>query len=377
MTTNSDRLIGVDVLRALAIIGVLACHLALTHASMQATDPIDAWASRVAPAGGYGVVLFFAISGFVITRTTRRRDGTLAQIRINSFYSRRIGRIFPALALSIALGVFALIIISAGSVRTRSTLTGDTPFTIDFWLSIFTFTFNYYRAAAIINGHDFGLHWIVLWSLSVEEQFYLFFPLIARLSVSRPKFWLVLGLLVICGVSVRTAVQLSGASEGWVIITPACVDALAIGVAAAAAPSFPYPKEWVPRAVAVGCVMLILGFVSGVWAAKPLLVALGAALIMLCCQNGGVFTSRLWLPWARIGRVSYGIYLFHPLVLYCLWPLMQTLPYLPALALFVGASTLVAEVSFAVVEQPAARWLRARWPSSSAVESRPSAAKQV
>src|SRR5437762_9338002 len=104
----SNRLPGIDVLRAAAVIAVLACHIQRPGLLEQSPiGTLDQIAAGLGDRGRYGVVLFFAISGFVIARTVVQRDGDLQGMRVGAFYLRRIARIWPALLLSIALGIVA------------------------------------------------------------------------------------------------------------------------------------------------------------------------------------------------------------------------------------------------------------------------------
>jgi peptidoglycan/LPS O-acetylase OafA/YrhL len=358
---RSDRLVGIDVLRAIAIITVLACHLRFSGFTQPPEIWIDSLAWILASAGGCGVILFFTISGFVITRTVTQRDGELSRMRAGAFYLRRVARLGPALGLSLALGVLMLSTAYHGQKAAEVVLFGNFPFTPAFWLSIATFTFNFEYAFAALTGHHLGLHWAILWSLSVEEQFYFLFPALTRLARVRTKFWVVAALLIVLSSFSRAAFH-AQVPQVWIYPTPDCVDALVIGVTAAALPGFRLPRSRALCGAAFGLFVLGLGFLASAndpawWTAKPLLIAIGAALIMLCCQNGAVFTDRLWLPFARIGRVSYGMYLFHPLMLYCLAPVLHGVPFFPALAMYVAMTTLVAEISFAAIERPLGRWI--------------------
>lgn len=375
MATQPKRLVGIDVLRAFAIISVLAMHLCATGLLRLPTNRLSGQIWRTALNGNDGVILFFAISGFVIARTVIERDGALSRIRIGAFYLRRVARIGPALALSIALGIFALLVMHRGSRAADFVVFGNANFGPLFWASIATFTFNLVRAGAALGEHGWGLHWGVLWSLSVEEQFYLFFPLVMWWVTTRSRLFAIFAALIATGVLTRLAIY-AWAREVWMLPTPACVDVLAVGVAATMLPRASWSRKWALRGGVVGLLLLEAGFLLTAWApavwkgvawtASPLGTAVGAVLVMLCCQNGEIFTHRIWAPFARVGRVSYGIYLFHPLVLYLLWPILHGMTLLPALALFLAASTLAAEISFALVEQPASRWIRGRWASRGA-----------
>jgi peptidoglycan/LPS O-acetylase OafA/YrhL len=155
MVDDSRRLVGIDVLRAIAVIGVLAGHLRAIPGLFQLPQGgLEGAAWRLTEVGAYGVVLFFAISGFVITRTTARRDGDLAHMRVGAFYVRRIARIWPAFLLSVAFGIVALLAASRSSPAAIIFIFGNAPFTPAFWLSIATFTFNFANALAALSGQQ-------------------------------------------------------------------------------------------------------------------------------------------------------------------------------------------------------------------------------
>jgi peptidoglycan/LPS O-acetylase OafA/YrhL len=159
---HSKRLPGLDGLRAIAIIAVVVYHL----------DP--AWL----PGGFLGVDLFFVISGFLITKllldqAKAGRDGVLGRMR--DFYGRRARRILPATVLVVGILV-PVAIGSTGLVRLEG---GDA-------LAGLGFATNWWQ---IIEGRDYFATWAApsslqhLWSLAIEEQFYLLWPALITLIV--------------------------------------------------------------------------------------------------------------------------------------------------------------------------------------------------
>ena len=147
---------GLDGIRAIAVMLVIIAHLGLDH---------------IIP-GGFGVTVFFFISGFLITRLLLAETGAKGKIALGQFYIRRFLRPLPA--LYVMLVVTGIILIAMG----------DMP---KLWEAVtaFTYTGNYYyvwlafQDAAAITATDLRIApWEHLWSLAVEEHFYLLFPLV-------------------------------------------------------------------------------------------------------------------------------------------------------------------------------------------------------
>jgi peptidoglycan/LPS O-acetylase OafA/YrhL len=134
---------GLDVLRAICALAVFFFHCGL------------------ADFGWLGVQIFFVISGFLITRSLgSRQEGTASQ-RMVAFYGRRARRILPPLYL------YLLILAPFAFLPQRQLIDG--------WLAAVTFTYNFYNLTSSFLNTRFLSH---LWSLAVEEQFYLVFPLL-------------------------------------------------------------------------------------------------------------------------------------------------------------------------------------------------------
>src|SRR4051794_36677121 len=140
-----------DGVRAFAVLGVIATHAGFSHLR----------------AGGFGVYVFFVLSGYLITHLLATEREATGRLSLRRFYARRALRLLPALALLlIASAVWAL---ADGGPTAERTLRGI-PF-------VALYVGNWANAASPIGGdYDLGLlgH---TWSLSVEEQFYLLWPL--------------------------------------------------------------------------------------------------------------------------------------------------------------------------------------------------------
>jgi peptidoglycan/LPS O-acetylase OafA/YrhL len=221
---DGSRISALDGLRGIAILAVLVHHY--YQAFLPGTDNwLDRNSLRIAGIGWAGVDLFFVLSGFLIT-------GILLDARagggsyFKAFYARRFLRIFPAYYLF--LFVLFFVLPNVGSLRDRADLHAIVNDQIWFW----TYTNNINSSihlnvqyGAFVNGH--------LWSLAVEEQFYLFWPLVVLLAGRR-------GLAPVCLVLIAFAFLTRVAiREQWLPVfnnniaayamTPARLDSLAIG----------------------------------------------------------------------------------------------------------------------------------------------------
>ncbi|MCX6351904.1 MAG: acyltransferase [Bacteroidetes bacterium] len=199
---NKEYYIQLDGLRFFAILSVLICHW------------ISYSAIGLLPFGSFGVNLFFVLSGYLITNILllSRSENELHQrkhwISLKQFYIRRILRIFPIYYLLI----FLVIILNL--LPTKE---------ISWWL--LTYGINYYIAIPHINYGNFG-H---LWSLGVEEQFYIFYPFLI-FFLPKKYIYKSLWILIIAGILSRLILYLSGAYYNslysWL---PCCLDAFGMG----------------------------------------------------------------------------------------------------------------------------------------------------
>ncbi len=167
------RLDGIDVLRGLSIVAVILLHMwirfSFVGVKLGGRWP-RTWSHLVFFNGGNGVTTFFAISGFLITFTSLRRFGSLRQLRPAVFYRIRFARIVPLLVLLLAV-LSALHLAHVNDFRINERF-----FTLPRALfAALTFHLNWLEAA---RNKYLPACWTVLWSLSIEEMFYLFFPLI-------------------------------------------------------------------------------------------------------------------------------------------------------------------------------------------------------
>lgn len=295
---------GLDVVRALAILAVM-CHHWL---------PADWLVNRVQDETANGVHLFFVLSGFLITQILlRARDGvgrgssTLGRT-LYAFYGRRFLRIFPAYYLVLLLGV------ALGFPSVREAVG---------WHASYLSNVYYYRARRFDGPAS------VFWTLSVEEQFYLAWPALVLL-VPRRHLGKTLVATVAVGVVARTGGHLG---DGWLnILTPACLMFLGGGgLLAYANRSDRLADPVVRRRLRVAAAACGLVVLAGLVAAhRP--SAHGAALArwvkvvnqplmtyLFCfavyeivrCPGAARPAGRAARPLVFVGRISYGLYLYH------------------------------------------------------------------
>ncbi len=161
---------GLDGIRAISVLIVVAAHLGFAH---------------ILP-GGFGVTVFFFISGFLITRLLIAEQEKKGKIDLPNFYARRFIRLYPALLFM----VFGTMIFYA--------LRGyGSPTVAESLAAIFYFT-NFYQINAFNTGYSPLMSWTQLWSLAVEEHFYMLFPLLvmfAGLAWRKLHIW-VLAILI-------------------------------------------------------------------------------------------------------------------------------------------------------------------------------------
>jgi peptidoglycan/LPS O-acetylase OafA/YrhL len=323
----TPRFDGVDLLRGLSIIAVILLHgqirLYYTYSiSIRTLLPrpifhVLFWQ------GGNGVTVFFAISGFLITLTSLRRFGSLAKMRAKTFYRIRFARIAPLLLLLLAV-LSVLDLVHAEGFRinpARETL----PRAL---LAALTFHVNWYEA---VHGY-LPANWDVMWSLSIEEMFYLFFPLacvlLARRRRGMPVFVALLLAFVAMGPFARTVWGGNGIWQGTSYlggmsgIALGCLTALVMDWLQRANPKWMSGKLLLGIQIA-GAAAILLIVIWPPWHWMHMLgrsgtddtaLGVGTCLVML----GSVLRGRAGRAWTApirwFGRHSYEIYLTHEFV---------------------------------------------------------------
>ncbi len=368
-TRSWMRLDGVDLLRGLAIFFVLMNHvnMRLLLAHVPYTDGLPAQlVSSLVWNGQFGVQIFFAVSGFLITSTALRRWGSLARVSIPDFYLLRFARIAPLLL--VLLGVLSILDLVHLKYFIISPKTGGLGRAL---LAAFTFHVNVLEAR---RGY-LPPSWDILWSLSVEEMFYLFFPLVCRL-LARGK--LLIGFLlifVVLGPFGRTA--FANGNEVWKEYSYlGGMDAIAFGCLTAMLASkirFSRRALWSLGGFGTTLLVFILGFSirAGSWGLARsgldmTFIAVGTCMIIAVAAQTQWRSPRFVSPLRNLGQRSYEVYLTHMFVVLAFFQLFVTAgkPIRAVPTLFI-VTILVSGVAGELVAryyaEPMNRLLRRRW----------------
>ncbi|MCG3169186.1 MAG: hypothetical protein CALGDGBN_00699 [Pseudomonadales bacterium] len=305
--------------------------------------------------GGFvGVDVFFVISGFLITSIIYREMVT-GTFSFAQFYDRRIRRLFPALFTVIAAtSIAALWLLMPGDLLAyaRSVIAA----------TLFGANLLFWRTSGYFDEPAEMKPLLHAWSLSVEEQFYIFFPVMLLLLVRRsPKHLralLVIAAFLSFAASVVAVKRLPDAAfylplfRAWELLLGALV---AIQVLP------PPAKHWQRDAVSVFGLMLILYAVfalsdeSTFPGFNALYPAIGTALIIYAgsAGHGSIIGKALsWRPLVLIGLISYSLYLWHwPLIVFTKHYVANELVLLEKLGL-VLAALLLAALSWRFIERP-------------------------
>jgi peptidoglycan/LPS O-acetylase OafA/YrhL len=319
-TPGPGRLAGVDVLRGLCILSVVLhhIHLRFTTAKYPVDDVLPATLNRVLFWSGlYAVITFFVISGFLITGLSLRRWGALGTLDVGRFYRMRLARILPCLLLVLAI----LSLLHALGVPGAEMRPGRATLERSLFAAL-TFHMNW------LEGH-FGWSapaWGTLWSLSVEEVFYVAFPLACLLVRSERLLACALLVLIVAGPVNRVVYADDQPWGAYAYLS--CFDGIAFGCLAALVAASVKPSgralrtSLVTGAVIAVSVILFTNeddYHSGLARCGLNVTALeaGVALMLMPLAAGvGDRVLSRGTAWLRhLGRWSYEIYLFHMLPL--------------------------------------------------------------
>lgn len=334
----------IDGLRAVAIVPVVLFHFGIS--------PF---------AGGFvGVDVFFVISGYLITSLVAAEitDGTFSLVR---FYERRVRRIFPALFAMLAIVTVAACVLLF-------------PFDLVYYAkslcatALFAANFEFWRETGYFDVLSNQKPLIHLWSIAVEEQFYLLFPALLLLIGTRRRVRLasVIGILFasLC-FSIWAAMHAKAAgfyllpSRAWELMAGAV---LALGGIPTIRSRFWREAAGILGIALIGYAIIALSPETPFPGAYALLPCAGAALVIHSGRGDETVVRKVLAlrPLVFIGLISYSLYLWHwPIYVLARYVLFRDLS-LAERCVLIAVSFLLATLSWHFVEQPLRRPVRRR-----------------
>jgi len=367
---------GLDGLRAISVVAVIVYHAGVVFADG------DSWL----PGGFFGVEVFFVVSGYLITSLLLEEQGASGGVSLRNFWMRRARRLFPALAaMLVAVASWAAF---WGSAEQTSQLRRDLPWSILYagnWGQILG-DVPYYSGDPPLLRH--------VWSLAVEEQWYLVWPLafVALMGLSRARRARIVAGLGVAAMVLTAWLSFGGAQlrspigliDGvdrvnfMYLSTPTRASGLLLGAAAA----FVW-RPWRRRqevsaesarrldvVAALGIVVLVAAFAfahlpeSYVYRwLLPLVTVASLALTAIVVVPASTRIGRVmsWRPLVEIGRRSYGLYLWH-------WPVFVIAggtgsadASAARVTIAVVATVIVSELCYRFVETPVRKGALGRW----------------
>ncbi len=364
---ESDHIQGLDGLRALSVVAVLLYH---AHWG---------WAS-----GGFlGVEVFFVISGFLITGLLLKEHARKGRIQLGAFLLRRARRLLPALfALLLCVTVYGWLLLDTESSQFRPDLVASLLYGEN-WYQILSGSSYFADQGLPLLRH--------LWSLAVEEQFYVVWPILvaACLAIRKTRIWtLVVVTLILAGASgflahrladpFNLSARLASESLNRVYLgTDTRALGLLLGALLAMGLSAGRGRSQAPRWIGIAVDVLAFGALAGLgiivssvdvqapWLYRGGFVLVDVLTLILLFSLVSPTASWMrnllrWAPLEWLGKRSYGLYLWH-------WPVFRLLRpdqggfLAPSLCVLV--TLVLTELSYRVIEVPIRsqgflQWLR-------------------
>lgn len=348
---NRRYLRGVDGVRAWAVLAVLVYHLD----------------ERWLPGGFLGVDLFFVISGYLITDQLQKWFSERRTVPLRTFWVRRARRLIPAVAVTVVVTTAAATVIRPALVSGIG----------DDLLAAATFTSNWWNIASgtsYFAGFGEPSLFLHLWSLAVEEQFYLVWPVVfvIVMRIGRSRVCAILaGAGAFASLAAMIVLYEPGADASRIYYG---TDTHAFGLLAGTALALALPSAWVTTvaqarrrafdvvglvgaAVLTVMVVLVDGSNRFLYSGGFGLVTVASGAVVLgAVADGGWFARTLRLrPLRWIGLRSYGIYLWHMPVIVLLNAAVPGMATLFFVAAAISISLVAAALSFRFVEEPIRR----------------------
>ena len=334
-----------DGLRGIAVLAVMTFHFSMFSGIPANTLPLAVW-HGLSSAGWIGVDLFFVLSGFLITGILH--DSKASTTYFRTFYARRSLRIFPLYYGVLAAFFLVLPFVFPGSAAVQS----NTSSQLWYWTHLS-------NMQIALEGWETSSFYIVhFWSLAVEEQFYLVWPIVVLLLTGR-RLIRFCGAVIAFSLLLRIYLFASGEGVAAFVLMPARMDTLAFGAVLAIGMRDPgvyaqFRRYWRPLAAlcATGLCALLLwrgaldktdpvtgtvGFtlLAGLFSA----IMFFAVTAMPGSRSGRLLSSR---PLRFFGKYSYALYVFHQPV-----SLVMTALGLPLALAQLGAPEFITHVAYA------------------------------
>jgi peptidoglycan/LPS O-acetylase OafA/YrhL len=340
----------IQALRAVAVLGVVLFHL---------------WPDRI-PGGYIGVDVFFAISGFLITSHLVREIKATGRIALSQFYARRIRRLLPAAMLVLAATLVSVILLvpRAQFHLFLTQIAASALYCVNWVLA--ANSVDYFAADDAVSPVQ---HY---WSLSVEEQFYLIWPILLLLAVvvtrraspavrGRVIFGLLTVIFAVCLVysifataDSQQFAYFSTPAHGWEFAAGGMLAIVLPRVAPTVIPRLRAVGGWLGFAAIAASMFIFTG--DSPFPGYIALLPIGGVILVMASATDGISWSPYRLirfrPVQFIGDVSYSLYLWH-------WPIIVLVPYVTGVVLhsldkvgILAVSILLAYVTKRVIEDP-------------------------
>jgi peptidoglycan/LPS O-acetylase OafA/YrhL len=352
-----------DVLRFFAFFSVFVAHLE------QAPNPLSAPPTKlkllhaytlVRESGAFGMCIFFLLSAYLITELLIRERTSTGDIHLGAFYTRRVLRIWPLYFAAVFAGYFAGLLLPQFHLSLA-------------WVAAFVFLAgNWYTGRINYAPSTVG----ALWSISLEEQFYLLWPSIAKFGGIRALTGFA-SLTIPVGYAVLFYLSGKGVRMQPSLWTNSFIQFSFFGIGALIALALHSRSFSVPMPLRVflfgsGVLLWLVSnryfHVNGVfYEARPWLVSCGLGLVTVACififlSLFGISRALLPPQLIYLGKISYGLYVFHlpcrEVAAWLLGGIRHGLLFRPLLQMVL--TILVASVSYRYFEKPFLR-LKARF----------------
>ncbi|HVY84895.1 MAG TPA: acyltransferase family protein [Caulobacterales bacterium] len=324
-------------LRGIAVLSVVAYH-----------------ANRELLSGGFvGVDIFFVISGYLIAGILLK-EMEAGRYTLAGFYERRVRRLFPALFTMLALtGAVSAFVLSPRALQEFAHTAASTI--------LFVSNIDFFSMSGYFDSDAHQRPLLHTWSLAVEEQFYLLFPIVLFILVKFARKSL--------RVILAAGIILSFAAAGWMVkrnasaafyLAPFRADELLIGAVLAGVPFPSALPRWVRSLVSlIGLALIGYTLVAyseytpfpGIAALTP---CIGAALVLFAgageqSLGGGLISIA---PLTGVGAISYSLYLWHWPALVLGRAMLASEPTFEQTTALLGIALIAATLSYVLIEKP-------------------------